>query len=53
MFLAHSLQLGNGNENMRSGKEPHPSRVLFICPSKRLKDHYAPSAEYIENGNSG
>jgi hypothetical protein len=34
--------LGNANEAMRSGKEAHPSRVLFICRSKRLKDYYAP-----------
>jgi hypothetical protein len=43
-FLAHSLQLENGNENVRSGKEPYPSTVLFIGPSKRLKDYYAPIA---------
>jgi hypothetical protein len=30
--------LENENEVRRSGKEPHPSNVLFICPSKILKD---------------
>jgi hypothetical protein len=32
------------NEIWRSGKEPHPSRVLFIGPSKRLNDCNAPGA---------
>jgi hypothetical protein len=27
---------------LRSGKEPHPSRVLYIGPNKRLNDYYAP-----------
>jgi hypothetical protein len=27
-----------------SGKEPQPSRVLYIGPSKRLNDYYAPRA---------
>jgi hypothetical protein len=27
---------------LKSGKEPHPPRVLFIGPSKRLNDYYAP-----------
>jgi hypothetical protein len=27
-----------------SGKEPQPSRVLYIGPSKRLNDYYAPMA---------
>jgi hypothetical protein len=25
-----------------SGKDPHPSRVLYIGPSKMLNDYYAP-----------
>jgi hypothetical protein len=25
-------------KNRSSGKEPHPSRILFIGPSKRIKD---------------
>jgi hypothetical protein len=36
--------LENENEARRSGKELHPSRVLFIGSSKRLKDYYAPRA---------
>jgi hypothetical protein len=27
-----------------SGKKLHPSRVLYIGPSKRLNDYYAPRA---------
>jgi hypothetical protein len=27
---------------LRSGKKPHPSRVLYIGPSKRLNDYYTP-----------
>jgi hypothetical protein len=27
-----------------SGKEPQPSRILYIGPSKRLNDYYAPRA---------
>jgi hypothetical protein len=34
-------KLRSANENRRSGKEPHPSRVLFIGRNKRLKDYYA------------
>jgi hypothetical protein len=30
--------------HMRSGKESHPSRVLFIGLRKRLNDYYAPRA---------
>jgi hypothetical protein len=30
------------NDSRKSGKESHPSSVLFIVPSKRLKDYYAP-----------
>jgi hypothetical protein len=33
--------LENENEARRSGKEPHPSRVLFIGSNKRLNDYYA------------
>jgi hypothetical protein len=33
-----------------SGKEPQPSRVLYIGSSKGLNDYYAPRASYIENG---
>jgi hypothetical protein len=29
---------------LESGKEPHPPRVLFIGPRKRLNDYYAPMA---------
>jgi hypothetical protein len=28
-------------QNLRSHKEPQPSRVLYIGPSKRLNDYYA------------
>jgi hypothetical protein len=35
--------------NLRSGKGPHPSRVLFIDSSKRLKDDYAHRDQYNEN----
>jgi hypothetical protein len=34
---------------LESGKEPHPSRVLFIGQSKRLKHYYTPRVEYIQN----
>jgi hypothetical protein len=27
-----------------SGKELHPSKILYIGPSKILNDYYAPSA---------
>jgi hypothetical protein len=27
-----------------SGKEPQPSKVLYIDPSKRLNDYYSPRA---------
>jgi hypothetical protein len=33
-----------------SGKEPHPFSVLYVGPSKRLNDYFAPRAEYIKNG---
>jgi hypothetical protein len=33
--------LGNETEARKSGKESHPSRVLFIGPRKRLEDYYA------------
>jgi hypothetical protein len=37
----HTLsKLGNTNEGMRSGHEPHPFRILFIYSSKRLKIYY-------------
>jgi hypothetical protein len=32
-----------------SCNEPHPSRILYIDPSKRLNGYYAPRALYIEN----
>jgi hypothetical protein len=35
--------------NLGSGKEPHPSRVLYIGPSKRLNDYYAPRGYYNKN----
>jgi hypothetical protein len=34
---------------LESGKEPIHSRVLYIGPSERLNDYYAPRAKYIEN----
>jgi hypothetical protein len=35
--LAHSLsKLGNANKNRKSDKDPYPSMILFIGPSKRL-----------------
>jgi hypothetical protein len=36
--------IGNAKWKRRSGKEPHPSRVIFIGLSKRLKDFNASSA---------
>jgi hypothetical protein len=30
--------LRNENKVRRSGKKSHPSKVLFICPSKIIKD---------------
>jgi hypothetical protein len=35
------LNLRNENEVSRSGKEHQPTKIIFICSSKRLKDHYA------------
>jgi hypothetical protein len=32
------------NKILESGKEPQPSSVIFMCPSKRLNDYYAPRA---------
>jgi hypothetical protein len=29
---------------LESGNEPQPSKVLYIGPSKRLNDYYAPMA---------
>jgi hypothetical protein len=29
---------------LESGNEPHPYRVLYIDPSKRLNNYYAPMA---------
>jgi hypothetical protein len=29
---------------VRSGKESHPSRVLYIGSNRRLNDYYAPRA---------
>jgi hypothetical protein len=34
-----------------SGKEPHPSRVLFIGPSKRLNDYYALGPNILKTAN--
>jgi hypothetical protein len=31
----------NAKMKLESVKEPHPSRVLYIGPSKRLNDYYA------------
>jgi hypothetical protein len=42
-FLAHFYSR-NSKIKFRSGKEPQPSRILYIGPSKRLNDYYAPRA---------
>jgi hypothetical protein len=42
-FLAHFYSR-NAKIKLGSGKEPHPSRVLYIGPNKRLNDYYAPIA---------
>jgi hypothetical protein len=34
----------NTKMELGSGKEPHPSRDLYIGPNKRLNDYYAPRA---------
>jgi hypothetical protein len=34
----------NTKMKLESGKELYPSRVLYIGPSKRLNDYYAPRA---------
>jgi hypothetical protein len=43
VFLAH-FYTTNVRMKLGSGKEPQPSRVLYIGLSKRLNDHYAPRA---------
>jgi hypothetical protein len=40
----HTSTLSNAKIKLGSGKELHPSRVLYIGPSKRLNDYYAPRA---------
>jgi hypothetical protein len=40
VFLAH-FYTTNARMKLGSGKEPQPSRVLYIGPSKRLNDYYA------------
>jgi hypothetical protein len=39
--MSHSLLYEMQNKNRKSGKESHPTRVLFIGPSKTLKDYNA------------
>jgi hypothetical protein len=43
VFLTH-FYTTNVRMKLRSGKEPQPSRVLYIGSSKRLNDYYAPRA---------
>jgi hypothetical protein len=38
---------------LESGKEPQRSRVLHICPSKILNDHYAPRANTLKMAKVG
>jgi hypothetical protein len=40
----HTSTLGTMKMKLGSGKEPQPSRILYIGPSKRLNDYYAPRA---------
>jgi hypothetical protein len=42
-FLSH-FYYSKYEIKLGSGKEPHPSRILFIGPSKRLNDYNAPRA---------
>jgi hypothetical protein len=49
VFLAH-FYTTNARMKLGSCKEPQPSRVLYIGPSKILNDYYAPRAKYIESG---
>jgi hypothetical protein len=41
VFLAH-FYTTNTRMKLGSDKEPQPSRVLYIDPSKRLNDYYTP-----------
>ncbi len=50
VFLAH-FYTTNARMKLGSGKELQPSRVLYIGPSKRLNDYYAPRAPFISSGN--
>jgi hypothetical protein len=43
VFLAH-FYTTNMRMKLESGKEPQPSRVLYIDSSKRLNDYYTPRA---------
>jgi hypothetical protein len=43
LLLAHFYNT-NVRMKLESGKQPQPSRVLYIIPSKRLNDYYAPRA---------
>jgi hypothetical protein len=43
VLLAH-FYTTNARMKLGSGKEPQPSRVLYIGLSKRLIDYYAPKA---------
>jgi hypothetical protein len=45
----HTSTLDTIKMKLGSDKEPHPFRVLYIGPSKRLNDYYAPMAYYIKN----
>jgi hypothetical protein len=42
LFMAHFYSR-KYEMMLESGKEPHPSRVLYIGPNKRLNDYYAPT----------
>jgi hypothetical protein len=44
MSFWHTSTLANTKMKLGSGKEPQPSRVLYIGPSKRLNDYSAPRA---------
>jgi hypothetical protein len=40
----HTSTLGTMKMKLGSGKEPQPSRILYIGPSKMLNDYYTPRA---------
>jgi hypothetical protein len=43
LFMAHFYS-SNTKMKLGSGQEPHPSKVLYIGPSKRLNGYHAPRA---------